>query len=498
MAVDVDRLDVLDWDELLAPPTEAELKAFRGTTGTPGPDKVSEEINAWDLFAFNDLDEVIAASDAPFVIGPDGTIMLQSDLEGFVQQGVLNGIDWITFGPSEKALASDYLASALDNPKPPMTAPAATDVHNTNDIGPITQRTRPTKDTSFRETTDVENRQAANKVIDLLGAGRGDEVTEQDFARAMRVRDYFLEQYDLPMDQASRMARADEHWPQTGTHFTRADVDFDYPRTDLDGGFHYGSPEAAFDRAALTQGVPPVYTTNTPYGVMEGPGGLSANNAALNARQKLIAEGKDPADYEMDSVTGEVRNSNSEEITDWVWLGKDPRNSVLRGYTMLSDKAPEVGPRTMAVRLANWNPYVSDADAGHWHPLGTAASLERQDPVLANELRQAANFAKTYPEQLVYDTLGQPIDAALGRASATDMEMRAMQKVFTERGHTGVEYPNRYEGTPTERSNFVFAPQQIRSSLSALFDPRLRHLGHMGAGFAGAVPLAYGILPEEQ
>lgn len=54
--------------------------------------------------------------------------------------------------------------------------------------------------------------QAADEVLDLLKAGRGSDVTDELMARADTPRGnaYLAENYDLPLDRASRMARADE------------------------------------------------------------------------------------------------------------------------------------------------------------------------------------------------------------------------------------------------------------------------------------------------
>lgn len=67
------------------------------------------------------------------------------------------------------------------------------------------------------------------QVLDLLAAGRGSEVTDAmldmgDPVLNARLNDYLFRNYDLPMDTASRMERADEMgFGDTVFHGTRAD-----------------------------------------------------------------------------------------------------------------------------------------------------------------------------------------------------------------------------------------------------------------------------------
>ena len=488
------------WDDYVPEaPMATNVRPEDELVGTPF--KIDLEQPAYKDYAYKNVDEAVADIDEPFAIGPDGTILGQTELMTYMSQGQLKGTDWMIYGKNDAKLAKEYHEAVLADPKPPFDG---------NDMGAGNPApngdnpyTRIGDDASFPASTTGQNREAADRVNSMLREGRGADVTEKDFALAMRDREYFLEGYDLPMDNASRMARADENWPQEGMHFSRSAVDFDYPRTDYDGGFHYGSPEAAFDRAALTQGVPPVYTPNGVFGLDPGPNGLSVRHNIVNALEEIKARGDDPSDFRMDAVTGDVYPVHAERaVASDPWLGRDPRDDIYRsGTTMAVTGAippSPVGPRTMALRLANWNPYVAEADAGHWSARGTARTLERTDPTMAGAITQNNVYVKSLPETGVDQMFGQPIDRALGRAVDVDMEMRGMQKAFTDQGYTGVEYPNRFEGPASERSNFVFAPQQVRARMSALFDPRLRHLGHIGAGFAGAVPLAYGITPDEQ
>ena len=72
-----------------------------------------------------------------------------------------------------------------------------------------------------RELTESEK--IAQYVLDLLKSGRADEVTDEMLELADDV--YLYKNYDLPMDKASRVARADEIFPRKGFHGANADID---------------------------------------------------------------------------------------------------------------------------------------------------------------------------------------------------------------------------------------------------------------------------------
>ena len=63
----------------------------------------------------------------------------------------------------------------------------------------------------------------ARDILDLRAAGRADEVTEEMMAAA--DDQYMFANTPLPMDEASRAARADEMFPRAGFHGTNADID---------------------------------------------------------------------------------------------------------------------------------------------------------------------------------------------------------------------------------------------------------------------------------
>jgi hypothetical protein len=63
----------------------------------------------------------------------------------------------------------------------------------------------------------------ARDILDLRAAGRADEVTEEMMTAA--DPQYMFANTPLPMDEASRAARADEMFPRAGFHGTNADID---------------------------------------------------------------------------------------------------------------------------------------------------------------------------------------------------------------------------------------------------------------------------------
>lgn len=80
-------------------------------------------------------------------------------------------------------------------------------------------------DAMYREPQGVPLSPAearAQEVLDLLASGRASEVTDDMMAAA--DPQYLFRNYDLPMDEASRMARADRYWPGDGYHGGSPDI----------------------------------------------------------------------------------------------------------------------------------------------------------------------------------------------------------------------------------------------------------------------------------
>ncbi len=88
----------------------------------------------------------------------------------------------------------------------------------------------------------------AQDVLDMIRAGRASEVTDDMMAAADDM--YLYQNYDLPMDEASRMQRAREGWPIEGYHSTRSDFS-EFKKGDL--GYHIGTSEQANQRLRQTE-----------------------------------------------------------------------------------------------------------------------------------------------------------------------------------------------------------------------------------------------------
>ena len=65
--------------------------------------------------------------------------------------------------------------------------------------------------------------EVAETILDFLRKGEPEKITEEMLDEADDV--YLYKNYDLPMDEASRMKRADEMFPRKGFHGTNADID---------------------------------------------------------------------------------------------------------------------------------------------------------------------------------------------------------------------------------------------------------------------------------
>ena len=65
--------------------------------------------------------------------------------------------------------------------------------------------------------------EVAETILNFLRKGEPEKITDEMLDEADDV--YLYKNYDLPMDEASRMKRADEMFPRKGFHGTNADID---------------------------------------------------------------------------------------------------------------------------------------------------------------------------------------------------------------------------------------------------------------------------------
>lgn len=162
------------------------------------------------------------------------------------------------------------------------------------------------------------------QILNMLQAGQGSKITNEmldlgDLTANARLNEYLYRNYDLPMDEASRMARAREMGFDTGTplyHGTGADFQVFEPSSGTYGDAVYMTKNAddagsyAERRAARRGGQPSIMPlvragqAISPYGleklearaIREGaPRGRAAFNAAQQKAQDLGFVGVDDA-----------------------------------------------------------------------------------------------------------------------------------------------------------------------------------------------------------
>jgi hypothetical protein len=90
----------------------------------------------------------------------------------------------------------------------------------------------------------------AQRILDMRADGRASEVTDEMMAQA--DPQHMFKNTPLPMDEASRMARAGNYWPSVGYHSTRNDF-LEFDRGDI--GYHIGTEEQATERLKDTRRV---------------------------------------------------------------------------------------------------------------------------------------------------------------------------------------------------------------------------------------------------
>lgn len=326
--------------------------------------------------------------------------------------------------------------------------------------------------------------QAADMVNDMLRTGRASEITDELYGIADPKR--LREGYDLSLDPASREQRRLEHWPGVGYHYTKADRDFQVPNTGAnyigsDAGFHFGTMASARDRgvAHMLDGefVPKYsHTPVTAAEYDEAQARLARGETFTIERNGMPVEIKSMRD--LNTAFGVAGNPQYPENSRVLQLAYDP--SAFTKY---------------------------DADAGSWLPY----PLQRQsgesfsdNPELQEALRklvgeqaQRRAYMTTLPEVAqAYGFRPEDFQTQEGITRLAGIEVDEMRKTLDAYGVKGLQYPNRVEGLRGEDSFVAFQPGVVRSK-TAIFDPRLKHLGNMMA--AGApVALTYGMQSPEE
>lgn len=175
---------------------------------------------------------------------------------GSVARALLDGITsdpWGAVKSGAGAIASG-VAEALSAPYRAWQGEVITngDVFNTAGIAQLGAMPMKAPEGALRSGA-MGSTSAADEVMGLLRSGRGSEVTDDLMAAADQA--YLSSIYDIPLDDASRMARAQEMGFDTSRpmyHAARADVDgFDLGRADTGTGQSMGRVWAASNPDAL-------------------------------------------------------------------------------------------------------------------------------------------------------------------------------------------------------------------------------------------------------
>ena len=337
-------------------------------------------------------------------------------------------------------------------------------------IGPLKDRTPPTP-------LDLTPEEAADRVNALLQTGRAADVTEELYGLADPKR--LRENYDLPLDPESRQQRRSENWPGNGYHYTSTDKDFSVPNVSVnasgsDAGFHFGTAESARDRAFSTL---PNYTdaprySNKPKAAEEYERAVAAVSRGETAH--IVVGGDIYVVKSMEDINNAFKVSSPVEY---------PNNARVLPLAYDPSALMQVTDDT-----GMWTPYAiarSEYDVLKGNPEIKAAMNS-----LVNEQAQRRTYVNTVPEiarAYGIDTSGNPVaENAIG---LNKIEVDEMRKLLDAYGVKGLTYPNRVEGYWGNKSFAAFQPGVVRST-TAIFDPRLKHLGNM---MAAGVPLAYGL-----
>jgi hypothetical protein len=96
------------------------------------------------------------------------------------------------------------------------------------------------------------------QIVNMLTSGRAGDITEDmldlgDPVLNTRLNQYLFENYDLPMDEASRMARAQERFDTDAFHATRAADGFQVFRPGVRGSTYFAATPEQAVRGAVSQ-----------------------------------------------------------------------------------------------------------------------------------------------------------------------------------------------------------------------------------------------------
>jgi hypothetical protein len=352
-----------------------------------------------------------------------------------------------------------------------------------------------------------------DEVLGLLKSGKADQVTDEmlDLGNAAdnaNLNAYLFDNYDLPMDEASRMARAQEYGFE-GYHGTTHDFPaFDAERGNYEGHFGRGNyfTSEPLDAGANYAGEGPDLTGRI-------------TQRAEQLASELDLDYDDPKVIEM--ARRELVGPHQGAIIPAMVRGDvvDVRPHTRGGSTALENNE---GPYSTDDFIDDAKKELGD-DADEFEIRARASEIAFEENSYHEPEGKLANFAQGirdagWRNDFDADEALEPIQESLfeGYAAATDLDksLRGGPLMYAENPETGAligndvirqgfvsaGYPNILMDAPSAFPNMQnipegtehlinSSPEMIRSRF-ARFDPRLKHLRNLSAGVGGGAVLA--------
>ena len=346
--------------------------------------------------------------------------------------------------------------------------------------GNIRLRPEATSDPSL-PTPRNEAEAMAQKVLEMRAAGNAGDVT--DDMMALADDQYMFNNTPLPMDEASRLARAREMGKDKNLfHSTRADFDsFDVG----DVGYHMGSEEQATNRLLQTDG----FTEGSSIIPLQADVGRTIETKDVGAwenptlaAEELAVRGVPGAD-EIYEDAAEIQ-SQFDDIDDWVTspeakglldnLRSEAQYEGFDAIKYLNEVENAYGDAPGMTREAKARFNTLNRE---WHQLRKAEANRVAD---LNPIPDPSTATEADIEKWLNRKIEPSDSAAAERMGVLRAEMDDLQKVTND--------PFSYA---------IFDPSNIRSRF-ARFDPEFRHLRNLSAGVGGLGLLSTGIPQEDQ
>jgi len=322
------------------------------------------------------------------------------------------------------------------------------------------------------------SQQMARRILDMRAAGRASEVTDDMMAQA--DPQVMFNETPLPMDAASRAARADQMFPDEAFHSTRAD----FPAFEIgDVGYHVGTDEQAGQRLIGTRREFGSDGENIlPVRIAPGRSLLSKDagewNDARFAGQTLQDAGLDVADItdEALDIAGSFEDNDfwKQSYENTGLLGEMRDRAEAQGYGSIKYANEVENEYGDMAGLTRQGKQMSGALRNEWNDIEAAITGRRPSP---------PDIASATPES-VQAWLAAPKPVATPEEAARISQInQSLQEINSTMMNDG-------------SSTIMFDPRNIRSQF-ARFDPEFAHLSNLSA--ANASPLG-GLLamPQEQ